>query len=326
MNMIKPMLKKHYGLTVDSVEELDIKSVNDLFKVETKKGTYFLKKSSYLRGRNVEDIQAHVDIALHMDKKGIPVVLPIKNKQKKYLTKVGTDCYILYPYEELDARESFTHQHMETAARMLAKFHKAGEDYKAKTTFYTKALHEDIESITEFTEAPSNFRTDSVMAKVKRSKSPFSKRVKKDSPMIKEAIIRVVHSMWGKEFSKKSLLHYDFGPGNVFFKNGSLFAISDYDFSHVGYVETDVVKAARFWAMEEDGNLNPVKFKRFITVYAEENTIDLDWEVYQNMVLYLVLRRLVHAASYTLDDSQNDLEFLYDVDIKVVKFLMENKI
>lgn len=132
-----------------------------------------------------------------------------------------------------------------------------------------------------------------------------------------------MHHLWGMPFTEKSLLHYDFGPHNIFYSKGNFLAVSDFDFSHFGFVEVDVAKAAKFWSEKEDGSIDLRKFKRFIYVYSKQRNTKIDWGVYYGLALFIVMRRLVYATNYTF--TRKDLKFLYDKDIKTLHFLMENK-
>ena len=318
-------ISKLYKLTNTSIKALNIRSVNKTFRIDSNQGVFFLKQIYKLRGFDPKEILGQIDIANHLSKKGVKTFVPLKNSKGKQLSKVGDEYFLLYNFIKIDDHNKFTEEHFELAAIKLAEFHEAMKDFKIQNPMKENPLQDDIDTITNFTETKFSFSSESVISIAKKSKSKFSKIVLKDAPMIKEAIIRAIHHTWNRLESEETILHYDFGPHNVFFSDGEFVAISDFDFSHKGYIETDVAKAARFWAKEDDNTVNLVKFKRFIYLYNKERKIKMDWDYYYGLLIMMVLRRLVYAANYTVSNKK-DLSFLYEIDIKTVEFLMKNKL
>ncbi len=311
---------KEYGIEdIKKIEKLDLKTTNELYKVESEEGNFLIKKLTSPH-KNEDNIRAQIGIALHMEKKGLPTILPLKNKKGDFLSTHENQIYLVYPYIKLDKEPK---EDIRFAARTLAEFHKAMEDYEQKHEFHTKPLHTATIDITNFTEYDERLSRLSVIENLKKNNTEFAEKVRKDSELIQELIDYVLENLNDAEFSKKTVLHYDYKKDNLFFSEGKLVAISDFDYSHVGYIETDVAKAAKYWS-EDKGKIDIEKFKSFVEEYSKHNNINTNLRMYRMLTVYIVLRRIIHAAQLTLE-SIKDLEFLYDYDIKLLKSLKENK-
>ncbi len=313
--MIRKIAKK-YGISkIGKIERVGIKSSNELYKVNSAEKKFLIKKitSPYVTEENV---RAQVDIAVHLKKKKIPVILPIKNEKGDYVTVYYRKVYLLYPYINIEETKDI---HFSTAAGMLRKFHKAMRDYKPRYKFHTKPIHTAVSDITNFTVYDKRLRREPVIKKLRNNNSGFARKIKGDSELIRESIGYVIKNLKKAKFTEKTLLHYDYNKDNLFFSGGKLVALSDFDYSHIGYVEADVAKAAKYWS-EKDGKIDYNKFKEFIRQYHGKK--DIEWEKYHMLAVYLVLRRIIHAAQFTLDRIKN-LEYLYDYDIRLLRQLMK---
>lgn len=322
--MNKKELKKTYGFDIISIERLNIRSVNPCFKIIAAQGKFFMKKIFKRRRFRPQEIESQIDIANHLHEKGFLVFVPVKNKKGKQLSKVEEDYYLVYEYHNLEKADNTKRRHLKIATNLLVDFHEAMKDYSGKEIFQVSELKTDICRVTSFTEGSHDKKTKATVELARRSKTSFARKVLKDTPLIKEAIIRALHYMQKAKFTEKTILHYDYGPHNIFFSGRKLLAVSDFDYSHKEYIELDVAKAAKFWAEKEDKSIDVKRFKRFIKLYHKKKGTPIDWDTYYGLTIYIILRRLVHAADYTLT-KKKDLEFLYDWDIRAIKQLMKRK-
>jgi Ser/Thr protein kinase RdoA (MazF antagonist) len=323
MKNLKDIIEKNYHLPkIVSIKKINIRSTNNLYRINTEGVTFFLKEVVNQTGLHEKQVKTQLHIAEHLHKKGIKTIMPIENKKKTTLTKHKKNFYIMYPYVEIDKNASPSH--FKKVIKILAEFHKAMEDFSEEHEYYTKPMHKQTEDITKFTEGDKRYHKYSTLKLAKKSKTSFAKKILDDSEIIKHAIIKVLHNLKDAKFTNETVLHYDFNKDNVFFSKNEFIGVSDFDYSHKGYVETDIAKAAKYWSENKDGTLDINKFKKFVKEYSKYNKISLDWKLYHTLVIYVVLRRIIHAAYLTLE-KREELEWLYDKDMKTLRYIMNNE-
>lgn len=318
MNSIKRLLIENYGLKPTIIRRLDIDSTNELYYVKSNK-EYFLKKLFPYPSLDENNVRAQLHLATHLHKKGFKTIVSLPNKKGDLITKTDK-WYILFPFIKTTPTKNAV---FNDAVKILAEFHKTLEDYKIKYDFHTKPMHTETTDITTFIE-PGKHEKKSVLHKASIKKDAFSKKIFKDSNLIMSSIIMVLHNLKELKFTKESILHYDFKKENLLYNKDKFIAITDFDFSHKGYIETDIVKAAKYWSEKKDGTIDIKKFKKFVTEYDKHNECSKDWKLYYVLVIYVLLRRIVHAAHVTLEERAN-IEHLYDRDMKTLRFVIANK-
>lgn len=318
MNTIKKILENSYGLKVSEVRKLDIDSTNELYYVKSDRD-YFLKRLFAYPSLKEENLRAQLHLAEHLYNKGFKTIVALPNKKGDLITKADK-WYILFPFMTTTPTKNTI---FKDAVKILAEFHKLLEDYEIKYDFHTKPMHTETKDITTFIE-PDKYTKKSVLHKANKKNDKFSKKVLKDSNLIMSSIILVLHNLKELKFTKQSILHYDFKKENLLYNKDKFLAITDFDFSHKGYIETDIVKAARYWSEKKDHTLDIKKFKQFVTEYNKHNRCSMDWKLYYVLIIYVLLRRIVHASHVTLDN-RADLEKLYDTDMKTLRFVINNK-
>jgi len=318
MKAIKKILENNYGLKVSEVRKLDIDSTNELYYVKADRD-YFLKRLFPYPSLKKENVLAQLHLAEHLYNKGFKTIVALPNKKGNLITKADR-WYILFPYITTTPTKNIV---FKDAVKILAEFHKRLEDYEIHYDFHTKPMHTETTDITTFIE-PDKYAKKSVLHKASKKNDKFSKKVLKDSNLIMSSIIIVLHNLKNLKFTKQSILHYDFKKENLLYNKDKFLAITDFDFSHKGYIETDIVKAARYWSEKKDYTLDIRKFKQFITEYNKHNRCSMDWKLYYVLVIYVLLRRIVHASHVTLENRAN-LEHLYDCDMKTLRFIIRNQ-
>ncbi|MGV8150381.1 MAG: phosphotransferase [Candidatus Woesearchaeota archaeon] len=319
MNAVEKILRNDYGLKPFLVKKLDIDSTNDLYYVKADK-EYFLKELFSYPSLKEDNIRAQLHLAEHLYKKGFKTIVALPNKKGNLITKRGK-WYILFPYIITTPTKNTV---FNDAVKILADFHKQLEDYEIKYEFHAKPMHTETADITTFIEPDLRHNKKSVLYKAREQKNKFSKKILKDSNLIMSSIIMVLHNLKDLKFTKQSILHYDYKKENLLYNNDKFLAITDFDFSHKGYIETDIAKAAKYWSEKQDGTLDIPKFKEFVNKYNYYNTCSLDWKLYYVLVIYVLLRRIVHVSHMTLEKRAN-LDYLYDRDMKTLRFIIANQ-
>ncbi|MCA9477905.1 MAG: phosphotransferase [Nanoarchaeota archaeon] len=324
MDRLAELLNKHYSLDVGRIEKLPKNSTSQAYVVYADEKKYFLKELFHVRGVFDDNIEIQFEIIEHLAANGLSTIGNVKTIEGKNFFKDKGVRYILYPYFDITGADTSDDTHLELAAEQLALFHKVGETFKTEHEFLNEPMHKKIDDITSFSEMRDNFSRESILAIAKKSRHPLAKRVLTDAPMIMSAIVKVLKRLWSASYTKESLLHYDFNGDNLFFVDGNFFAISDFEHSHIGYLETDIAKAGKYWSEnKEDASIDVRRFKRFVHLYDRINTCSKDWKLYHALLIYVALRRLIYAADRTMNNA--DLTFLYDYDIRMIRFLMENE-
>lgn len=333
MDEYKKILNKYYSQSIGeilSVDKLSKKTTNHLFKVETEKGKFFLKKLFDFPHITEDMTKNEMLIIEYLMNKKFPIISPIRNKEDKLFTKLkGNNYYLLYPYYELDDSQNFGQKHFDKAVEVLANFHNVGKKFKTNLEFNSKPLDSETSDITKFNIDKHNpkYNHTSILKRLRISKTKFAKKVLNDVDLIQELIVSIIEYLYLNEtnFSQKTLLHYDFNKDNLLYKDGEFFAVTDFEYSHIGYIETDVTKAAKYWSEDfKNKNIDIKKFKLFIKKYNQFNSIPLDWNLYYYLLIYIILRRLMYSIENTIE-KKVDLEFLYDVDITLIKIIIKNK-
>jgi len=322
---LKLVIQEFYGITPTKVEKLDIKSTNNVFKIESKQGNFLLKENFKFHKQQIDHLLYRVDVANHLIKKGIRTPRHIKNKLGSVLTEYKDKRYTLLNF--IEGKTLHKDVDIDTMVKILANFHNATKDFKSKHNARTKPVHsnEDHETITQLI-----FKTrkeDTSLLDFIRTidETEFIKRLKGDLEFIYLCMIKALFSVKNIKFTEETILHYDFKHDNLLLdKNGNV-SVLDFDFSHRGYIEADLVKAAKYYAMnEEETELNIETFKRFIESYNNQKQIMASMKDLNGLLIYIILKRLIYAANYTIR-GRVDLEFLYDKDIKLLRYLENNK-
>ena len=321
---IKNAVKKHYGITIDAVEKSTAKTWNECYKLVAKDKEYFLKRLTPYSGFEAQHIYAQFDIARHLKKKGIPTILPIKNNRGEELSVDKSGNYILFEHHDIEDGDQHNNMHFNESVKVLAQFHEAMKDFKTKNEFSVDPMDESVSDILYFDlDDTTKWNRDNVVKLAKQKQTPFAKQVLTDAPMIKHAIIKVVAALPKLQYTEKTMLHFDLRASNLFYKDDQFFALSDFEHSHRGYIEYDIVRAAKYWAEKEDGTFDIMRFKRFIYLYNKKRKCSMDWKLYFTLILFVILRRLIYAAlRYMKDGIMGDL---YELDRKTLQFLLENE-
>ena len=121
-------------------------------------------------------------------------------------------------------------------------------------------------------------------------------------------------------------MHYDFKQENLLYKNKEFFALTDFEFSHVGFICLEITKSAKYFSEDKNSHINVVKFKNFIKKYHKFYKKKINWEIYFNLLIYIILRRISHISNVILrNEKMRKIKFVYNNDIKCLKQVLRNK-
>src|SRR3989338_17562 len=216
---IARVAEEKYGIKeANEIKKLDIFSTNELYKIKSRQGSFLMKK---LCERNLKEknIRSQIDIANHLSKKGVPAIPPVINNENDQLTSAYGLFFLLYPFIKIDKIKKPSESHFNMAIKTLHDFHNAMEDFSGKYEFWTKPMHTETDDIANFTGYHKRLKRKSVMSKLKRIKTPFAKKIKKDSAFIKKCIRKVLAELKNARFTKQTVLHFDYKKDNLFFSN-----------------------------------------------------------------------------------------------------------
>lgn len=319
MNDVKNILNRHYDLEANSIEKVRKRTTNTNYVVETDTDTYVLKQFYPYPDLNADSVKGHLHLYEALQQTSLPAPNVIKTLKNTLYVYYKNNYWALLEYLPGEPEPERTRK-LQDDARLLARFHIELSSYTSPYSFRGHSFENDIDSVTSFTDPMHNFRQESAMKAVFNSDNPFKHKVLKEREIILIAIVKAVHRIWHADFSNKSIIHYDFKPDNLLHKNGELLGIIDFDYSKHDYVELDVVKAAKEYAVE-DNNINYRKYKAFVKAYNDLGTCSENWDLHYGLLLFIILRRLVFA---TRENAKNEaLEFLFDTDLNFIKQLLK---
>ncbi|OYT31893.1 hypothetical protein DRJ22_02610 [Candidatus Woesearchaeota archaeon] len=330
--MFEHILKK-YGINqIKKTEKLNITRVNEAYKIKTEKGNFFLKKNLFPLTK--KQLNFKFDLMLHLDQKKFPVILPIKTKKGDSFVKLKTRTYEVYPWiDNLKEYNTFKGQAYEKrynqAVKLLADFHKDTKNFKTKNTAHTEPTA--LKDITAFYEEDKRKKhtkkTIPPIMKIITTKTELDKKIHAYKDELKQLIKEVAKYIKKRKKEKKRIVHYDFNPTNIVFKDNEKkpYALLDFEFSHYDLIELDIIKAAKFFSETNSGkSININKFKKFINTYKKYNNIKLKKEDAYYMTLFIVLRRLIYTLQYRYFINKK-FKFSPEKDFKCTNYIIKNK-
>lgn len=316
------VLREDYGIKPSSIAPINKQSTNQNYVVHTDDDAYFLKRFHRYAAMRLEHIKTHMSMYRALQGSSVPAPDVIETVEGDLAVKRGGTFWAVL--EHVDGEPDDTRGTMiQDDARVLAAFHNALESFKPDTDFYGESFEDDIDTLTRFVEPQHNYADDGVLPRAHASSHPFSERVLRDKEKIFVGITKAIHRIWHPDFSRRSVLHYDFKPENLLHDDGDLQAVVDFDYSKRDPVELDVAKAAKAYALREDNTVDYNRYKEFVKAYEQVGECSTDWDLHYGLLLFIVLRRLVMAAWEVLDG--NDLFFLYEKDEEILLYLLRNK-
>jgi thiamine kinase-like enzyme len=328
VNEVKKIIQENYNIEgIENIEKLSIEASHVFFKITCENGKKYFFKEEYKKKDLENKIQdkKNNEILNFFSKTDLKLNIPLQTKLGSFLVKktnkTSYNYYYLYKYLYVDKNNENIQKHeIEIAIKEFANFHKETKKFKSK--YFEKEDTNNYSSATAF-HVPNQWYHTSIIDEAKKVNTEFSEKVLKISDLIKNLHFELLHYQHKLTLTEPQLIHYDFNPGNIFFKEGNFLCISDFEYSTFGPVQRDIVKAARFWASKED-KFDFEFFIWFIKKYQKHSDVEINNVTIFYLTCFIITRRIVFAAHMTLTNTI-ELEFLFDKDIRDLKELVKHK-
>ena len=256
-------LKDLYDLDIEYVEKIQHGHLNDNSKIVTPNGPVFLKQH---RATNTKAIQYIEDVEVFFHANGIPVILPIQNKQGFSYFECADSVYTVYPY--IDAvqiqRNVMNDDHISSISRFLAQIHRVTQNG-------TPAPLQTIG-----TERWDGQKSQDTLMRVQKMIMAKDKRTDFDDLALnvitqKLAFIKNNTLQYADfEFTNDTLLHGDYHNGNIFFdQNSVITAVFDFEKTCYAPRERELVRSMFLTCLA--GSFSDDNFKGARTFLATYN-------------------------------------------------------
>jgi len=278
-NIIKK-IEETYNLNITSSYLVRESSDNKVYAVIAKDKRYVLRISKRDVHNNISFEATWLD---YLSKQGIPTVRIIKTKNNKLFSLLNNSAIVLFDFAEgysleVKPNKKPNIKKAEKAAHELARIHNA-------------SCKQDMN-------IP---RKRNIMTEINRAleiKDKFLKFSEGGEKFIKELEF---YKRWAEKNSNNDyLIHNDFRPGNVFYKETKVSAILDFDWSCKGPAIKDVAHALAEWSFPDGAKKHwQDVFDAFLKGYNQitKNKIKLD----NNLYRWICFSCLSDAATYFAD-------------------------
>ena len=218
---------------------------NSNFLLETTRGRYIL--TVYERRVRAEDLPYFLGVMGHLADRGYPSARPMADRDGRVLqTLRGKPAAIVEFLTGLSVRRP-TAAHCKEAGRGLAQLHLAAAD---------------------FDQVRDNDLGQTGWA-------PLFARLRDDAERLKPGLAAVIQgdldrlaTAWPAGLPV-GLVHADYFPDNVFFRDGAFAATIDYYFACTDAYAYDVAVALNAWCFEPDGSFNITAAHAFVAGYEQ---------------------------------------------------------
>ena len=218
---------------------------NSNFLLETERGRFIL--TVYERRVRAEDLPYFLGVMGHLADHGYPSARPMADRQGRVLQRLrGKPAAIVEFLTGLSVRRP-TAAHCKEAGRGLAQLHLAGADFG-------QVRENDLGQA---------------------GWGPLFARLHADAEGLKPGLAAVIQgdldrlaSAWPTSLPG-GLIHADYFPDNVFFRDGAFAAAIDYYFACTDAYAYDVAVALNAWCFEPDGSFNVTSAHAFVAGYEQ---------------------------------------------------------
>ncbi len=229
---LESVLKQYQLSQVESTSYLRIGNPRAPKKlIKTRNGDFLLKR----RPRGKDDIY-HVgfshSIQIHLEEKGFPVPGIVRTKKEDSSVHYERHVYELFHFIE-GSRFDLSNSQTAAAGKALGEFHKAIVDFQLKWDTLKATYHDSI---------PVRKYLKSIPQTVKKKNSESSihelREILKSTPAIEEITSRLLehynHSavlvnQLGYDEWPVQIIHSDYHPGNMLFREDQVAAVFDFD-------------------------------------------------------------------------------------------------
>jgi homoserine kinase type II len=216
---------------------------NSNFLLETEAGRYFL--TVYERRVRPEDLPFFLELLRWIAEHGFPSATPIADRQGRLLKSVrGKPCAIVSFLSGLAVRRP-TAAHCREAGAGLAKLHLAADGFPG---------------------ARANDLGQDAWAPLFAGLAGAADGLKPGLAKTISSDLELLASRWPRNLPQ-GVIHADFFPDNVFFKNGNFAGAIDFYFACVDAFAYDVAIALNAWCFEPDGSFNITSARQLVAGY-----------------------------------------------------------
>jgi Ser/Thr protein kinase RdoA (MazF antagonist) len=232
------------------------------FIIGNDKKKYFLKgyRDPVLRVKNTHKAKEF------FSNNGIPVILPIQNKNEKTFFVHNGEVYSVFPYIEGEQFEKFKVPEiaLREAGKMLAKLHLLSKDRMPIGIRKRKFIVDKEKSI-------SRVKKIIDLIDKKKSKTTFDKaslaRLKLKLDLIQNNRIKVAT----RKLGKRHIIHADYHEANIFFKNNKIIYVFDWEMVSCAPRVMEIARSVDFFCF--NGNFKPKNFSMAKTYLSAYNNI-----------------------------------------------------
>ena len=225
---------------------------NSNFLLETAKGRYFL--TVYERGVATEDLPFFLGLMRWLADQGFPSAKPVADREGRVLNTLrGKPAAIVEFMQGLSVRRPGV-AHCRAAGGGLAWLHLAGQGYEGRreNDLGQSAWRGQFERLGEAAEALK--------------------------PGLKTTIasdLAALEAAWPKGLPA-GVIHADFFPDNVFFRDGAFAAAIDFYFACDDLLAYDLAIGLNAWCFEPDGTFNVTSARAFVAGYEQRRPLSAE--------------------------------------------------
>lgn len=287
---MEPLLQeiaRLYGLSLSVEERIERGFSSENHALTDGTTRYFLKKYRFEDKKRVEEVHA---AKKYFSEKGIPVILPIHNKDGDSFFFYNGGYYVLFPfvYGRWLERTKFTYNAIVSFGNMLGLLHRAGSE---------SDLVMDDQFI-PWNKDTSQKAADVLLEKIRNTNTttPFDK-LALSTVLLKKRLIEkndLVYRQLG--FKEDHLLHGDYLWHNAFFDDmGAVMHV--FDLERTGYCARsyEIFRSMIYGFWDEDtGTLDLKSSALYFNSYRSTYPMDAD-EVQRGLVMFYL--KIVHGFS-----------------------------
>lgn len=207
-----------YGIRRDSpFETLTGGTANRNYKIRSEGQTYIMRKRS-AKYSAVAWIEYEEQYLLHAAEKGIPVPVPMPAANGARRCKVGKDTFQLFPYMTGERYDPYDAEELAGAGAFLGGVHRAGEDFRP-----------GIEKVLPRYDDPAIIAD--ALKKVSLERGDMAHSERKTLDLMLACAERVRERLPGEAYRSlpHTIIHGDYHPANVAFRDGRICALYDFD-------------------------------------------------------------------------------------------------
>jgi homoserine kinase type II len=225
---------------------------NSNFLLETTKGRYFL--TVYERRVKAEDLPFFLGFMAWLGEHGFPSAAPIADREGRLLNPVrGKPAAIVEFMPGLSVRRPGA-GHCREAGAGLAWLHLAGQGYCAHR---------------------ANDLGETSWSSLFHGLGDAAEALKPGLRQTIAADLATIERAWPKGLPA-GVIHADFFPDNVFFRDGAFAAAIDFYFACDDLLAYDLAIALNAWCFEADGAFNVTSARAFVAGYEQRRPLSAD--------------------------------------------------